>query len=92
MSLVVALQLANNDVVLAADRRATQGDPRGLVAIDENVRKLFHFGSGAALGIVGFPSAILDPMAGEKRCPMLRIVQTMSGQSSRSVAPPIWQT
>jgi hypothetical protein len=62
MSLVVVMQVANGDVVIAADRRGTIGDPRGLVALDECVRKLIPFGVGAALGIVGMPSAVLRPV------------------------------
>ncbi|MBM4398034.1 MAG: hypothetical protein FJ087_20400 [Deltaproteobacteria bacterium] len=62
MSLVVAMQVRNDDVVIAADRRGTFGDPRGLVALDECVCKLIPFGGNAALGIVGMPSAVLEPI------------------------------
>jgi hypothetical protein len=62
MSLVVAIQVTNNDVVVAADRRATFGDPRGLVALDEGVCKIIPFGEGAALGIVGMPAAVYEPI------------------------------
>ncbi len=62
MSLVVAIQIGSNDVVLAADRRGTYGDPQGLVAVDENVPKLFPYGEQAVLGIVGNPGAVLWPM------------------------------
>jgi hypothetical protein len=61
MSLIVAMQVVGDDVVLAADRRGTYGDPRGLVCLDENMSKLYVYGH-AALGIVGMPGAILDPV------------------------------
>lgn len=55
------MQVAGDDVVLAADRRGTYGDPRGLVCLDENMTKL-HVCGPVVLGIVGMPGAILDPV------------------------------
>lgn len=62
MSLVVAMQVRNDDLVFAADRRVTIGDPGGLVALDENAVKLFRFGPASLIGIVGMPGAVLGPI------------------------------
>lgn len=61
MSLVVAMQVGSDDVVMAADRRGTYGDPRALVCLDENMNKL-HVCGNAALGIVGMPGAVFSPI------------------------------
>ncbi|HNT27496.1 MAG TPA: hypothetical protein PKH10_04865 [bacterium] len=62
MSLVVAIQVESNDVILAADRRGTIGDPRSLVALDEGVSKLQKYGTQAVIGIVGTPAAVITPI------------------------------
>ncbi len=49
MSLVVAMRVAAGDIVLIADKRATHGDPRALVGLDEQVTKLIDYSSGVAL-------------------------------------------
>jgi hypothetical protein len=59
MSLVVAMKVTCGDIVLVADRRATVGDPRGLVGLDEQVSKLHEYTTGAALGIVGVPGVVV---------------------------------
>jgi 20S proteasome alpha/beta subunit len=52
MTLIVALQGADGSV-LAADSRATIGDPRGLTAINDSNTKLFQLTKTCGIGISG---------------------------------------
>ena len=52
MSLAVAIESANG-IVLAADSRATFGDPRGMTAVNDTVQKIFKPSSRTALAMVG---------------------------------------
>jgi hypothetical protein len=59
MSLIVAIKVTAGDIVLVGDRRATMGDPRALVGLDEQVTKLYDYAPGVALGIVGTPGVVV---------------------------------
>ena len=52
MSLAVAIESADG-IVLAADSRATFGDPRGMTAVNDTVQKIFNPSSRTALAMVG---------------------------------------
>jgi 20S proteasome alpha/beta subunit len=52
MSLAVAIESVNG-IVLAADSRATFGDPRGMTAVNDTVQKIFKPSSRTALAMVG---------------------------------------
>jgi 20S proteasome alpha/beta subunit len=52
MSLAVAIE-ANNGIVLAADSRATFGDPRGMTGVNDSVQKIFRPTPRTALAMVG---------------------------------------
>jgi 20S proteasome alpha/beta subunit len=52
MTLAVAIESANG-IVLAADSRATFGDPRGLTAVNDTVNKLFKPAAGVAVAMAG---------------------------------------
>lgn len=65
MSLVVALKVRTGEVVLAADRRGTYGDPRELVAVDDNLSKIQPYGCGA-FGIADCIGQVLMPVLATK--------------------------
>jgi 20S proteasome alpha/beta subunit len=52
MSLAVAIEAANG-IVLAADSRATFGDPRGMVAVNDTVQKIYQPNPRTAIAMVG---------------------------------------
>ncbi|HEV2195405.1 MAG TPA: hypothetical protein VGR55_07465 [Candidatus Acidoferrum sp.] len=52
MSLAVAIEAANG-IVLAADSRATFGDPRGMTAVNDTVQKIFRLSPRTAVAMVG---------------------------------------
>lgn len=52
MSLAVAIE-SSNGIILAADSRATFGDPRGMTAVNDTVQKIFKPSSRTALALVG---------------------------------------
>jgi 20S proteasome alpha/beta subunit len=52
MSLAVAIE-AGNGIVLAADSRATFGDPRGMTAVNDTVQKIYRPSPRTALAMVG---------------------------------------
>ncbi len=52
MSLAVAIE-AQDGIVLAADSRATYGDPRGLTAVNDTVQKIYRLNSRTAIALVG---------------------------------------
>jgi len=52
MSLAVAIEAANG-IVLAADSRATFGDPRGLTAVNDTVQKIYRLSPRTAVAMVG---------------------------------------
>jgi 20S proteasome alpha/beta subunit len=52
MSLAVAIE-AVNGIVLAADSRATFGDPRGMTAVNDTVQKIYKPSSRTAVAMVG---------------------------------------
>jgi 20S proteasome alpha/beta subunit len=52
MSLAVAIEAANG-IVLAADSRATFGDPRGMTAVNDTVQKIFKLSPRTAVAMVG---------------------------------------
>lgn len=52
MSLAVAIEAANG-IVLAADSRATFGDPRGMTAVNDTVQKIYRPSARTALAMVG---------------------------------------
>lgn len=52
MSLAVAIE-AKNGIVLAADSRATFGDPRGMTAVNDTVQKIFPLTPRTAVAMVG---------------------------------------
>ncbi len=52
MSLAVAIE-ANNGIVLAADSRATFGDPRGMTAVNDTVQKIYRLSPRTAVAMVG---------------------------------------
>jgi 20S proteasome alpha/beta subunit len=52
MSLAVAIEAANG-IVLAADSRATFGDPRGLTAVNDTVQKIYRPNLRTAVAMVG---------------------------------------
>jgi len=52
MSLAIAIESANG-IVLAADSRATFGDPRGMTAVNDTVQKIFKPNPRTALAMVG---------------------------------------
>ena len=52
MSLAVAIEAANG-IVLAADSRATFGDPRGMTAVNDTVQKIYKPSPRTALAMVG---------------------------------------
>jgi 20S proteasome alpha/beta subunit len=52
MSLAVAIE-ANEGIVLAADSRATYGDPRGLTAVNDTVQKIYKLSPRSAIALVG---------------------------------------
>jgi 20S proteasome alpha/beta subunit len=52
MSLAVAIEAANG-IVLAADSRATFGDPRGMTAVNDTVQKIYALTPRTAIAMVG---------------------------------------
>jgi len=52
MTLAVAIE-ARNGIVLAADGRATFGDPRGMTAVNDTVMKIFKPSSQIAVAMAG---------------------------------------
>jgi 20S proteasome alpha/beta subunit len=52
MSLAVAIE-ASNGIVLAADSRATFGDPRGMTAVNDTVQKIYRLSPRTAVAMVG---------------------------------------
>ena len=52
MSLAVAIE-AIDGIVLAADSRATFGDPRGMTAVNDTVQKIYRLSSRTAIALVG---------------------------------------
>jgi len=56
MSLAVAIEAANA-IVLAADSRATFGDPRGMTAVNDTVQKVFTLTPRTAIAMVGAAEA-----------------------------------
>ena len=52
MSLAVAIE-AQDGIVLAADSRATYGDPRGLTAVNDTVQKIYRLTPRTAIALVG---------------------------------------
>jgi 20S proteasome alpha/beta subunit len=52
MSLAVAIE-ATNGIVLAADSRATFGDPRGMTAVNDTVQKIYKASPRTAVAMVG---------------------------------------
>jgi len=52
MSLAVAIE-AGNGIVLAADSRATFGDPRGMTAVNDTVQKIYLPSPRTAVAMVG---------------------------------------
>jgi 20S proteasome alpha/beta subunit len=52
MSLAVAIEAANG-IVLAADSRATFGDPRGMTAVNDTVQKIYRLSPRTAVAMVG---------------------------------------
>jgi len=52
MSLAVAIE-ASDGIVLAADSRATYGDPRGLTAVNDTVQKIYRLSPRTAIALVG---------------------------------------
>jgi 20S proteasome alpha/beta subunit len=52
MSLAVAIE-SSDGVVLAADSRATFGDPRGLTAVNDTVQKIYRLNPRTAIALVG---------------------------------------
>jgi 20S proteasome alpha/beta subunit len=52
MSLAVAIEAADG-IVLAADSRATYGDPRGLTAVNDTVQKIYQLSPRTAIALVG---------------------------------------
>jgi 20S proteasome alpha/beta subunit len=52
MSLSVAIEAANG-IVLAADSRATFGDPRGMTAVNDTVQKVFVLNNRTVISMVG---------------------------------------
>lgn len=52
MSLAVAIE-ATDGIVLAADSRATYGDPRGLTAVNDTVQKIYGVSPRTAIALVG---------------------------------------
>jgi 20S proteasome alpha/beta subunit len=52
MSLAVAIE-ASDGIVLAADSRATYGDPRGLTAVNDTVLKIYRLSPRTAIALVG---------------------------------------
>ncbi len=52
MSLAVAIE-ATNGIVLAADSRATFGDPRGMTAVNDTVQKIYKPSPRTAVAMVG---------------------------------------
>ncbi|HEX4039006.1 MAG TPA: hypothetical protein VHX37_13180 [Acidobacteriaceae bacterium] len=52
MSLAVAIE-ADGGIVLAADSRATYGDPRGLTAVNDTVQKIYRLSPRTAVALVG---------------------------------------
>jgi 20S proteasome alpha/beta subunit len=52
MSLAVAIE-AQNGIVLAADSRATFGDPRGMTAVNDTVQKIYRLSPRTAVAMVG---------------------------------------
>jgi 20S proteasome alpha/beta subunit len=56
MSLAVAIE-ASNAIVLAADSRATFGDPRGMTAVNDTVQKVFTLTPRTAIAMVGAAEA-----------------------------------
>ncbi len=58
MTLTIGI-IAQDGIVLAADDRATVGDPRGQTAINEPVKKIFAIGKHSGIGIAGDSGLIL---------------------------------
>jgi 20S proteasome alpha/beta subunit len=52
MSLAVAIE-ATDGIVLAADSRATFGDPRGMTAVNDTVQKIYRISPRTAVALVG---------------------------------------
>jgi 20S proteasome alpha/beta subunit len=52
MSLAVSIEAANG-IVIAADSRATFGDPRGMTAVNDTVQKVFILSPRTAIAMVG---------------------------------------
>jgi hypothetical protein len=52
MSLAVAIE-ASDGIVLAADSRATFGDPRGMTAVNDPVQKIYRLSPRTAIALVG---------------------------------------
>lgn len=52
MSLAIAIEAADG-IVLAADSRATFGDPRGMTAANDTVQKIYKLSPRTALAVVG---------------------------------------
>ncbi len=52
MSLAVGIE-ASDGIVLAADSRATFGDPRGMTAVNDTVQKIYRLSPRTAIALVG---------------------------------------
>ena len=52
MSLAVAIE-ASDGIVLAADSRATFGDPRGMTAVNDTVQKIYRLSPRTVIALVG---------------------------------------
>lgn len=62
MSVVLAITTKNGEIVLAADKRATIGDPNGPVCVDDTCIKIATFDSGA-VAMVGMVGHVAIPIA-----------------------------
>jgi len=76
MSLAVAIEAANG-IVLAADSRATFGDPRGMTGANDSVQKIYKPNARTALAMVGQAEIGASLMG--------RIIATLAAQPAADV-------
>jgi 20S proteasome alpha/beta subunit len=84
MSIIIAFKLNTKEVVFAADRRGTFGDPRQLVCIGDNHKKWFRYGQ-SIIGIVDSIGHVLPSVNYARET----LNNTMNGQDRNMASSPL---
>ncbi|MGO8791467.1 MAG: hypothetical protein ACLQVL_29315 [Terriglobia bacterium] len=89
MSLAVAIEAAGG-IVLAADSRATFGDPRGMTAANDTVQKIYKLSPRTALAMVGMAEIGAGSAQVRVFCVPVRLSLRVRDEKHRNAAR-IWE-